>query len=279
MGLKYAICSEIFQGWDLRKICAFAKPLGYDGIEIAHFHFFETVETVGAVQRAEMRRIIEGEGMVCSGLHWLMVSPKGLHITTRDAALRRKSWDYLARLVDFCGDLGGPVMVLGSPYQRSTIAGLTPEMTVAEAHERLAEGLTELGPLAAARNLTVLMEAVPSTEGNVCNRLADSAAIVRKVNHPNVQTMFDVHNTADETEPMTTLLERHYPIIRHVHVNEMDGRHPGTGNVDFAPIFNFLIGKKYPGWVSLEVFDFKAGAETIARDSINYLKKIEAGVG
>jgi len=274
MPLKYAICSEIYQGWDLRKMCASAKSLGYDGLEIAHFHLFETVESVSKEERTEMRSIIEGEGMVCSGLHWLLVSPKGFHITTPDAELRKKSWDYLNKLVDFCGDLGGPVMILGSPYQRGTVDG----SSVDEAKSRLIEGLMQLAPHAADRNVSLLMEAVPSRETNVVPTLAEAVSVVQAVNHPAIQTMFDTHNTADETEPLAILLERYYPLIRHVHVNEMDGRHPGTGDIDFKPIFKFLLEKKYPGWVSLEVFDFKPGAETIARESIEYLKQIEASV-
>ena len=73
MSLRHAICSEILQGWELGKACATARGLGYEGIEIAHFHLFEDVRTFGAEARAEMRRTIEGEGLVCSGLHWLMV--------------------------------------------------------------------------------------------------------------------------------------------------------------------------------------------------------------
>ncbi len=269
MKLRHAICSEIFQGWDLKKICSTVKPMGYDGLEIAHFHLFENVADLSADQRAEMRRTIEGEGMVCSGLHWLLVSPKGFHITTPDAELRRRSWDYLARLIDFCGDLGGSVMIFGSPYQRSTLEG----MTIAEAKDRLVEGLAGLAPRAQERDVALLMEAIPRRETNVITTLSEAAEIVRRVNHPAVQTMFDAHNTADETEPPATLLEKFYPIIRHVHVNEMDGRHPGTGDFDFTSVLKYLTARDYKGWVSLEVFDFKAGSKKIARDSINFLGK------
>lgn len=275
MGLRHAICSEIYQGWELAEICKSAKRIGYEGLEIAHFHFFETVETVGAGQRAEMRRTIEGEGLSCAGLHWLMVSPKGLHITTNDEALRKKSWGYLSKLVDFCADLGGPVMILGSPFQRDARDG----WTIDDAKARLAEGLASLAPQAEARGVTLLMEAVPKPETNVVNTLAEAAEIVRRVGHPAVQTMFDTHNTADETEPIPALLEKFYPLVRHVHVNEMDGRHPGTGKLDFAAVLKLLIEKKYPGWVSLEVFKFDHGSENIARESLEFLRGIERSLG
>lgn len=271
MSLRYAICSEIFQGWNFPEMCKAARRHGYGGLEIAHFHLFESVDDASPAQRAEMRRVLEGEGLVCPGLHWLLVSPKGFHITTRDSALREKSWGYLAKLADFCADLGGEVMILGSPFQRSASG----DMTIEECHDRLAEGLAGLAPKAASRGVTVLMEAVPSPETNVCTTLAQAAEIVRRVDHPAVRTMFDAHNTANETEGFAELIAKHYPLIRHVHVNEMDGRHLGTGGLDLEPVLRALIERGYPGWVSLEVFDFKPGAETIARESMEVLRRTE----
>ena len=48
-----------------------------------------------AAQRREYRDIMHSEGLTFAGLHWLMVSPKGLHVTAPDAALRRQGWDHI----------------------------------------------------------------------------------------------------------------------------------------------------------------------------------------
>jgi sugar phosphate isomerase/epimerase len=52
----------------------------------------------------------------------------------------------------------------------------------------------------------------------------------------------------------------------------MDGGHPSTGSYDFRPVLDTLRRRGYPGWVSLEAFNFKPGAETIANESIQYLE-------
>jgi D-psicose/D-tagatose/L-ribulose 3-epimerase len=52
----------------------------------------------------------------------------------------------------------------------------------------------------------------------------------------------------------------------------MDGRHPGTGAYDFRPVLGALARRGYAGWLSLEVFDFSAGADRIAADSLRYLQ-------
>ena len=274
MAFRYAICSEIFKDWSLREACQLVQSLGYSGFEVAPFMWAESVDSISPQARTEFRRTIEGEGLVCSGLHWLLLTPKGLHLTTADAALRERSWSYLGRLIDFCGDLGGPVMILGSPYQRNARDG----QSVEEALDRLAEGLARLAPRAAEREVTLLMEAVSSQETNVVTTLEEAVRVVDSVGHPNVQTMFDFHNAADQGGDFLSLPERYFQKIRHVHVNEVDGRHPGTGEIDFARVLQLMKDRGYEGWVSLEVFDFEAGPERIARESIDYLRSVEAGL-
>ncbi len=93
--------------------------------------------------------------------------------------------------------------------------------------------------------------------------LDEAAGIVREIGSPAIQTMFDTHNAVDEVEPHAALVEKYFDLIRHVHVNEMDGGHPGTDT---------LRRRDYRGWVSLEAFDFTPGAERIANDSLRYLE-------
>jgi len=69
-------------------------------------------------------------------------------------------------------------------------------------------------------------------------------------------------------------VDRYFDLIRHVHVNEIDGRHPGTGNHDFKPVFEVLRRRGYQHWVSLEAFDFTPGAEKIANDSLRFIEKV-----
>jgi sugar phosphate isomerase/epimerase len=213
--------------------------------------------------------MLASEGLRFVGLHWLMVTPKGLHVTTPDPALREKSWGHIRSLIDLCADLGpGGVMVFGSPAQRGTTGGSTP----AEATRRYVEGLASVAPHALERGVTVLVEALPRNQCDVVLTLDDAAGIVREIGSPAIQTMFDTHNAVDEVEPHAALIEKHFGVIRHVHVNETDGGHPGTGDYDFRPVLRTLQRLNYAGWVSLEAFNFKPGAETIANDTIRYLK-------
>jgi D-psicose/D-tagatose/L-ribulose 3-epimerase len=258
----------MFQSWTFADAAKFVRSLGYSGLEIAPFTLAESPTDISPAQRAAYRDILNSEGLSFVGLHWLMVSPKGLHVTTPDKNLRDRSWQHIRDLIDLCADLGpGGVMVFGSPVQRSTIDGAT----VAEATARYIEGLSNVAPQAEERGVTILVEALPIAQADVVNTLAEAASIVHQIASPAIQTMFDTHNAVDETEPHSALIEKYFDIIRHVHVNEMDGRHPGMGDYDFKPVLKTLDRLHYRGWVSLEAFDFSFGAEKIARESIDYL--------
>jgi sugar phosphate isomerase/epimerase len=203
------------------------------------------------------------------GLHWLMVGPKGLHVTTPDAEARARGWDHIRHLVDLCADLGPcGVMVFGSPKQRSTTGGATRE----QATRNFIDGLAGVTPHAASRGVTILVEALPSDQADVILSLEEAASIVAEIASPAVRTMFDVHNAIDEVEPHDVLVERYFHLIRHVHVNELDGKHCGAGSYDFKPVLAALRRLNYQGWVSLEAFDFTYGAERLANESLRHLE-------
>jgi len=267
---NHAICNEIYEKWPLRDACRSMRRIGYTGIEISPFTLAERPSDITSAQRREYRDIIQSEGLSFVGLHWLMVSPKGLHVTTPDRDLRERSWRHIVDLIDLCGDLGeNGVMVFGSPKQRCTVDGLTP----AEAAQNFTTGLTSVAPHASQRGVTVLVEALPLNQCDVITTLAEALAIVNQVNSPAVRTMFDTHNAVDESESHASLVDRYFALIRHVHINEVDGRHPGTGNYDFKPVLDVLRRREYRHWVSLEAFDFTPGPEKIANDSLRFIEK------
>jgi len=268
-GFRHAICNEVYDGWSFEKACASARRIGYTGIEIAPFTLAEAPRDISPDERGRYRDILRSEGLKFVGLHWLMVSPKGLHVTTPDRALRERSWRHIRDLIDLCADLGEDgVMVFGSPKQRGSVDGLDP----VEATGNFIEGVASVAPHAAERGVTILVEALPIGQCDVITTLEEAVRIVNQIQNPAVRSMFDTHNAVDEREPHAVLVERYFDSIRHVHVNEMDGRHPGTGSYDFKPVLDVLRRRGYGHWVSLEAFDFTPGPEKIASESLKFLE-------
>ena len=267
---RQAICNEVYGKAPLADVCRSVRAIGYSGIEIAPFTLADSPTEISPAQRKQYRDIIQSEGLQFVGLHWLMVSPKGLHVTTPDQALRERSWGHIRELIDLCADLGdNGVMVFGSPQQRATTGGIGRS----EAMANYTEGLASVAGQAQERAVTILVEALPLNQCDVINNMAEAVAIVEQVGSPAVRGMFDTHNAVDEIEPHAELIARYFEYIRHVHVNELDGRHPGTAGYDFKPVFEALRRRNYQHWISMEAFDFSPGAEKIARESLRYLEK------
>jgi len=166
-------------------------------------------------------------------------------------------------------------MIFGSPGQRSAT-----EISVEEANKNFAEGLAQCADLCAERNVKILVEPLTKEQTNVVNTMAEAVNIVEMVDHPNIRSMFDYHNTADETDPMDKLIRDYIDYIDHVQINEMDGRHLGTGDSEtaFASTFQSFKDVGYNGWISLEIFDFEPGGVTIANESMAVLKKLADSV-
>ncbi|MBY0373963.1 MAG: sugar phosphate isomerase/epimerase [Bryobacteraceae bacterium] len=270
--IRHAICNEIFEKTPFADTCRAVRQAGYDAIELAHFTLADSPTDIGPSRRRELREIMAGEGLEFVGLHWLMVAPKGLHVTTPDDGLRERSWQHIRHLIDLCADLGErKIMVFGSPFQRNSTGGSTP----AEATRRFTEGLAGVSNVAASRGVTILVEALPKAQSDIVNTVAEAVAIVDQISSPAIQTMFDTHNAADETEPHAVILERYLDKIRHIHVNEMDGSYCGARDYDFRPILEVVQRREFAGFVSLEAFDFTPGGEKIARESLAHLKALE----
>jgi sugar phosphate isomerase/epimerase len=272
------MCNESMQEMDWKQQCDLVGKAGYQGIEIAPFSLVkEGVDEVSAKIRRAMVDSMKSAGIECVGLHWLLSPPpQGLHFTTPEAGIRRKTVEYFQKLIDFCGDLGGKVMVFGSPQGRSTDG----KISVEEAQRNFIEGMGKIADHARERGVKILIEALTRNQTDVINTLEEAVKIIRELDHPAIQTMFDFHNTADEKLSFAELIDRYNIFIHHVHVMEMDGKYFGAGNgaTDYLPAFQLLKDRGYDKWVSVEVFDFSPGPLTIARESMKALKTIEGKI-
>lgn len=268
---RFAICNETFEGKPFAETCRLAKATGYQGLEIAPATLSSDPAGLSASQRTAFRQLIADAGVQYAGLHSLVSTPPGLHLTTPNNAVRNKSWQYFRRLIDLSADLGSNgVMVLGSSKQRGAVDG----SSVQDARNRLRDGLAEIAPHAVERGVLVLLEPLSPKFTNVVNSLAEAWAIVKEVASPAIDLMFDTHNTVAETLPHDQLIRKYARHIRHVHLNEMDGRHPGTGTYDFARVLKALHDVGYTGWISLEVFQFQPSGEVIAKETMALLRRI-----
>jgi sugar phosphate isomerase/epimerase len=273
--MKFAICQELFEGWDWERQCRCIRETGYEGIEVAPFTLAAHPGEVAFSRRAELRKTAERHGLAIVGLHWLLARTQGLHLTSADPAVQTATADYLVELGDLCADLGGSIMVFGSPQQRNLPTGTTAE----EGHLRAAEVFRQCLPRIAERGVTICLEPLTPRETNFITTCAEAAELIARVDHPHFALHQDVKAMLSESHAIPELIAEHRALTKHFHVNDSNLLGPGMGETDFAPIFRALIEARYTDWVSVEVFDYAPGAERIARESMEYMRATLARIG
>ncbi len=301
---KYAVCNELFGDWPFEKAFAFAAKCGYTGVEIAPFTMEEEkgispisrngptnlrlapgasqkldlspflLNRVSAAKRAEVRQQAKHAGLEVVGLHWLLGKTEGFHLTSPDALVRRKTAAYLGDLARLCGELGGRIMVLGSPQQRNLAPGMSKQQGMRHAVEVLHAAAATLEKT----GVVIAIEPLGPEETNFLNSAAEGAELVALVNSPTCRLHLDCKAMASEKTPIPEIIHKYRKLFVHFHANDPNRQGPGFGKLDFVPIMKALTEIDYRGWVSVEPGDFTPGVERLARESIAYLRKCAAKI-
>ena len=253
--LKLSLCNEVLRTLDFSSQCRIAAALGYQGLELAPFTLADDPARLGDADAARLRGIAADHGLAISGLHWLLVKPEGLSLSTRDGALHRRTVGFLKHLIDFAAACGAPVLVHGSPQQRAPAPG----QSVDDALARAEAGWAQLAAHAEQAGVTYCIEPLSPAETPVLNTVAQAAAVVDRIGSPALRTMLDMSAAAQaETDDAATLLRRFVPSghIAHVQVNDRNRRGPGQGDTPQAPAVRALRELGYTGWLAVEPFDY-----------------------
>jgi sugar phosphate isomerase/epimerase len=267
--MTFGICNEIFQGWKLEDAMAFAAKTGYEAIEIAPFTLAPYVTQISPEQRREIRAAAQRQGITVSGIHWVLVQAEGMYLNHSDAAVRRRTSQYLCDLVDFCADIGGSIIVVGSPKQRNVLTGCNYQQAWEWAKETFQASVAR----AAERGITICLEPLAPTETNFINTAEEAVRFVKQVGSPNFKVILDVKAMSSESKPIPQIIQETWPDFAYFHANDKNLKGPGFGDVDFVPIGAALKAVGYTGCVSVEVFTFEEGPEAIATRSLQYLKR------
>jgi sugar phosphate isomerase/epimerase len=272
--MKFAICNETFQDWPFEKAFAFARDLGYTGIEFAPFTMNKNACEITPERRSEVWQQATAAGLEPVGLHWLLAFTEGYYLTSPDSEVRCKTSGYLGELARLCRDLGGKVLVLGSPKQRN----LLPGVTLDQAMEYAAEVLRGAVPALQENDVVLAVEPLGPEEGDFLLTAELGIQLIQMVDSPRCRLHLDVKAMSSEQKPIPDIIRDSAPYLEHFHANDPNRRGPGMGEVDFVPIFRALNEIDYQGWVSVEVFDYEPGIESLARDSMAYMQRCLAAL-
>jgi sugar phosphate isomerase/epimerase len=267
--MQFGICNEIYQDWKIEDALNHAARTGYDFIEIAPFTLAQHVTDIPAAERVRLRDAAARAGIGISGIHWVLVQTEGMYLNHPDAATRARTARYFVELVDFCGDLGGRTIVVGSPKQRNVMEGVA----VQQAWDWATDCFLDAVKRAEDRGVTICFEPLSPAETNFVNTAAEGVRFARQFASPAMKIILDVKAMCSEAKPIPQVIRESRGEFAYFHANDANLKGPGFGDVDFVPIAAALREARYDGVVSVEVFKFDEGAEAIATRSLEYLRR------
>jgi D-psicose/D-tagatose/L-ribulose 3-epimerase len=271
--MRIALCNEVIAPMPFPKQCEYAAKLGYDGLEVAPYTLSDEPHRLGAAQLAAFRSAAQDAGIAVTGLHWLLVKPSGLSISTKDAAVRKRTIEVMHAYIDQCAELGGRYLVHGSPQQRRVEPGETRAAAMARAQDTFAA----VAERAAKAGVVYCIEPLASDQTPLINTLEEAARMVEEINCSAIKTMLDCSSAGRmEKEPLAALVERWLPrgVVAHVQVNDRNRRGPGQGEQRFAGLFAALKKHHYEGDVAVEPFDYVPDGPAAAARAIGYVRGI-----
>jgi hydroxypyruvate isomerase len=249
-GLRFDVnCSILFTELALLERPAAAKAAGFDGVEF-WWPFDEPVP--GDKEADAFVAAIADAGVDLVSLNFLTgdiaAGERGLlSIPHATADFRRN----IPAAVELATRVG--CTRLNAPYG-NRLAPADANLT-REQDDLAIENLRLAADAAAAVGATVLIEPINSVDLPLfpIDTSAKAAAVIEKSRRVNVMMLADLYHLAMMSEDLSGTLSRYAPLIGHVQVADVPGRGaPGTGTLDFEPLFAKLIDQGYTGGVGLE---------------------------
>ena len=267
--MRISLCNELFRGVEWAEALDVIAGLGYEGVEVAPFTLARDVRELGRRERERLREEAESRGLEICALHWLLVTPPGLHLAHPDPGVRRRTVEYMGELARLCADLGARVMVLGSPRQRSSLPG----QDRGEAWRLLRESLRGAARLAEEYGVVIALEPLARHLTDMVNTVDEALRMVEEVGSPALAVNLDVYSMTDEGRPYREIIRSAGRLLAHFHANDTNGLGPGMGSADYCEILTALREVGYEGWLSVEILAEVDDPLATARRSIEYLRR------
>jgi len=225
---------------DLERTLANTKEAGFDLIE---FSYLDPANV--DIGRLAKRIADLGLGVAISiGL------PAGGDISSPDKAVAAHGVEILNRTVALTRDLGG--RKVGGIL--STSHGLQTEAPTRDQWNRSAATLAKVAETAKAAGVTLNLEIVNRFESNLLNTAAQGLAFIEDTGSDNIFLHLDTFHMNIEEADVGLAIRNAASKIGYVHIGESHRGFLGTGNIDFAGIFDALTAIGYSDDLSFESF-------------------------
>ena len=280
--MKIGMCMFLWTtrvGPEHESLLADIRETGFDGVEIPVFEGDPD-------DYARLGRMLDDLGLERTAVSAL--GDPGHDLISPDATVRSAAVDRMRWVLDCTAALGAQTVSgpLHSVLGQFSGSGPTEEELI-----RAVESQRRIGEHAAGVGVTVGLEALNRFECYLVNTMDDLAALLARVDHPNIGAMYDTfHANIEEADPIGAL-ERNAADVVHIHISENDRGVPGRGHIPWAETFAAIERIGYDDWLTIEAFgrglpdlaaatkvwrDFAESPEAVYREGYAH---IAAGIG
>ncbi len=269
--VKLAVSNIAWPPAELDRFLKILADEGCAGVEIAPSLLWPEPLSSTGEERKRVRRQIEAHGLRVTGFQALLYTRQDLSLF-RDESAREEAFLYLVGLMNVCADLGGEVLVFGSPRNRST-RGLPQEDVSRIARDFFGR----LAPAASKRGVTLCIEPLGASETDFINSTTEARKLLDGLGWPlGLGLHIDVKALIEARELGEPSLVDSFARARHAHVNDPELRAPGVTGFDHTPVARVIRESGYDRFLSIEMRRMEGNEEQTVRQAISYVKGVYA---
>lgn len=251
--LKLSLCNELLsdEGLAFNEQCIVARELGYYGLEIVPSTLGVTPHTLPVAARQAILEITQSHNLEITGLHWLLAAY--LQLSIAEKSVKPQTQKTLIELINLCSDLGGKIMVHGSPVQRK----LPKDITAKENLNNVIEFFKPIAEHAETHDIIYCIEPLSPSETDFINSIEHAAEIAESIGSDFFKTMIDSSVVGQsEVEFVVNLISKWVStdLIGHIHFNDTNRGAPGTGHDPFHDIVAAIKSVNWVHPISVEPF-------------------------
>ncbi|MFT4271260.1 MAG: TIM barrel protein [Pantoea sp.] len=233
--MRISISNIAWDPADDEAVCGLLHAYQLDAIDIAPGKYFPDPLCASDNDIVAVRQRWEQQGIALVGMQSLLFGTQGLNLFA-DASVQKKMLHHLEAVSRIASGLGIRSLVFGSPKNRDR-QGISDEATT----EIATQFFWQLGNIAQQEGVVICLEPNPECYGaNFMTRTAETADMVRQVNHPAIKMQLDTGAIAINDEDISAIVEHHRDIIGHIHLSEPNLIPLGRSNVDHMLVANAL---------------------------------------
>jgi hydroxypyruvate isomerase len=220
---------------------AAARTAGFDGVEFLFPYAFETEQIVGRLQRYDLELALHNfpPGDWAAGDRGMACDPRRIG----------EFQDSVELALEYAVELG--------VKRLHCLAGKRPPAVVSQdrVHATYVDNLRFAAQALAPHGIDLLIEPINDRDmpGYFLTHSSQAADIIAECGVPNLFLQYDVYHMQRMEGDLADTLRRLLPLIRHIQVADVPGRHePGTGEINYPFLFRLLDELGYAGWVGCE---------------------------